>query len=57
MCEVPTLNESGLPGFDAASWYAVVAPDVLAQFARGEMDRWGKLSRSPAQNSIDRDAA
>jgi tripartite-type tricarboxylate transporter receptor subunit TctC len=26
MRDVPTLNESGLPGFDATSWYAVVAP-------------------------------
>jgi tripartite-type tricarboxylate transporter receptor subunit TctC len=82
MREVPTLNESGLPGFDATSWYAVVAPagtpraivdrlhaelvkainssevrgrltdegadietttpDALAQFVRGEMDKWAK---------------
>jgi tripartite-type tricarboxylate transporter receptor subunit TctC len=34
MREVPTLNESGLPGLDATSWYAVVA-----QFVRGEMDK------------------
>jgi tripartite-type tricarboxylate transporter receptor subunit TctC len=47
MCEVPTLDESGLPGFDATSWYAVVAPDVLAQFARGEMDTWGKAVKVP----------
>ena len=26
MRDVPTLIESGLPGFDATSWYAVVAP-------------------------------
>ena len=24
--EVPTIDESGVPGFDAASWYAVFAP-------------------------------
>jgi tripartite-type tricarboxylate transporter receptor subunit TctC len=24
--EVPTIHESGVPGFDAASWYAVFAP-------------------------------
>jgi tripartite-type tricarboxylate transporter receptor subunit TctC len=24
--DVPTLIESGLPGFDATSWYAIVAP-------------------------------
>ena len=24
--DVPTINESGVPGFDAASWYAVFAP-------------------------------
>jgi tripartite-type tricarboxylate transporter receptor subunit TctC len=23
---VPTLNESGVPGYDAASWYGVFAP-------------------------------
>jgi tripartite-type tricarboxylate transporter receptor subunit TctC len=82
MRDVPTLNESGLPGFDATSWYAVVAPagiprpivdrlhaelvkainssevrgrltdegadietttpDALAQFVRGELDKWAK---------------
>ena len=26
MPDVPTLIESGLPGFDATSWYAIVAP-------------------------------
>jgi tripartite-type tricarboxylate transporter receptor subunit TctC len=24
--DVPTLNESGLPGYDAASWYGLFAP-------------------------------
>ncbi len=24
--EVPTINESGLPGFDATSWYCIVVP-------------------------------
>jgi tripartite-type tricarboxylate transporter receptor subunit TctC len=24
--DVPTINESGVPGYDAASWYAVLAP-------------------------------
>ena len=24
--DVPTLNESGLPGYNAASWYALLAP-------------------------------
>jgi tripartite-type tricarboxylate transporter receptor subunit TctC len=24
--DVPTIDESGVPGFDAASWYAVFAP-------------------------------
>ena len=24
--EIPTINESGLPGFDATSWYCIVAP-------------------------------
>jgi tripartite-type tricarboxylate transporter receptor subunit TctC len=82
MREVPTLIESGLPGFDATSWYAVVAPagvpkpvadrlhaelvkainsndvrvrlidegadietttpEALAQFVRGEIDKWAK---------------
>jgi tripartite-type tricarboxylate transporter receptor subunit TctC len=82
MRDVPTLIESGLPGFDATSWYAVVAPaglpkpitdrlhselvkainsnevrvrlsdegadietttpEGLAQFVRGEVDKWAK---------------
>jgi len=37
--EVPTIDESGVPGFDAASWYAVFAPagtpkDVVAVLGR-----------------------
>jgi tripartite-type tricarboxylate transporter receptor subunit TctC len=24
--DIPTLNESGLPGYDAASWYGLFAP-------------------------------
>lgn len=37
--EVPTLDESGVPGYDAASWYAVFAPagtpkDVVAVLGR-----------------------
>ncbi len=34
--EVPTINESGLPGFEAVAWYAIMAPagtprDVVAK--------------------------
>jgi tripartite-type tricarboxylate transporter receptor subunit TctC len=41
--EIPTMSESGLPGFDATSWFAVYAPagtpaDVVAKL-NGEFNR------------------
>lgn len=31
MPQIPTVSESGLPGFDVTSWYGVFAPAVLPQ--------------------------
>ena len=31
MRDVPTLNESGLPGFEAATWYGIYAPKGIAR--------------------------
>jgi tripartite-type tricarboxylate transporter receptor subunit TctC len=35
MPEVPTLNESGLPGFEAATWYGIYAPKGTPREAIG----------------------
>jgi tripartite-type tricarboxylate transporter receptor subunit TctC len=42
--EVPTVAESGLPGFEASSWFGLLAPagtpaDVIAK-VNGELARW-----------------
>jgi len=48
MPEVPTLNESGLPGFEVATWYGIYAPKgtprealqwIAAQFAEAMGDK------------------
>ena len=37
MANVPTIAESGFPGFDATNWYAFVAP---GKTSRAILDRW-----------------
>ena len=42
--DVPTLHESGLPGFDASSWFGLLAPagtpaDVITK-VNGEVAKW-----------------
>jgi tripartite-type tricarboxylate transporter receptor subunit TctC len=48
MPDVPTLDESGLPGFEAATWYGIYAPKgtpraaierIYAQYAEAMQDR------------------
>jgi tripartite-type tricarboxylate transporter receptor subunit TctC len=36
---VPTISESGLPGFDAVNWYAFVAPGKTPEVI---LDKWNK---------------
>ena len=55
---VPTLNESGVPGYDAASWYGVFAPagvsksvlgtfsNEFGRFVQTEMAKWAKTIRA-----------
>jgi len=42
--DVPTIAESGLPGFEAISWFGVVAPAAtpaaIVSKLNAEMDRW-----------------
>jgi tripartite-type tricarboxylate transporter receptor subunit TctC len=63
--EIPTIGETGLPGFEAATWFGLVAPagtpkDVLAKLNTvvkrlGEMSdvqqRFNELGMMPASNS------
>jgi len=46
--DVPTIAESGFPGFNALNWYAFLAP---GKTPKGVIDRWnqeiGKALRSP----------
>jgi tripartite-type tricarboxylate transporter receptor subunit TctC len=65
--EIPTIGESGLPGFEAATWFGLVAPagtpkDVLTKLDAvvkrlGEMSdvqqRFGELGMMPASSSPD----
>jgi tripartite-type tricarboxylate transporter receptor subunit TctC len=42
--DVPTIAEQGLPGFEASSWFGVLAPtgtprEVIAKI-NGEIDKW-----------------
>ena len=58
--DIPTIAESGLPGFDAVSWFALFAP---ANTPRAIVDKWQtevrKILRSPdvakrlADNGLD----
>ena len=44
--EIPTVAEAGLPGFEAATWFALVAPaGTPRDVARGSMPR--SSARSP----------
>ncbi len=36
---VPTINESGVPGYDAASWYALFAPAGVSRDVLGTLSR------------------
>ena len=37
--DVPTLAESGLPGFDTSAWFAVLAPKATPEAVRAEIER------------------
>ena len=37
--DIPTLNESGLPGYDAASWYGLLAPAGTPKKIRDTLSR------------------
>ena len=47
--DLPTVAEQGLPGFEALSWYALMAPAgtpaELAAMLKKEYDFWGKFIR------------
>ena len=60
--DVPTVAESGLPGFEASSWFGLLAPagtprdvvakvnaevDALARLARGEGEAHRRRARTP----------
>ena len=51
--DVPTLAESGLPGFEAATWFALVAPAGTPQrrARRGSTPKSSARSRSPTSSS------
>lgn len=57
--ELPTVSESGVPGYAVASWYGVLAPrgtpaDIVAKL-NGEI---GAITRSPAMKDwLQRDGA
>ena len=65
--EVPSLSESGLPGFDAGGWYALFAPaatprevvvrlnsEVVKAFGQKEVyDRVEKTGLQPSPQSLD----
>jgi tripartite-type tricarboxylate transporter receptor subunit TctC len=69
--ELPTLSESGLPGFDVVSWYAIVAPagtapaivtkiqtSVAAALARQDVrEKLASLGAEPIGNTPDEFAA
>jgi tripartite-type tricarboxylate transporter receptor subunit TctC len=42
--DIPTIAESGLPGFEATSWFGVVAPagtpPAIISRLNSEMDKW-----------------
>src|SRR3546814_15700616 len=41
--EIPTVNESGIPGFEATAWYGYVVPkltpDAIAKVLETELER------------------
>lgn len=37
--DVPTVAESGYPGFDSSAWFAVLAPKATPEAVRGEIER------------------
>ena len=63
--ELPTLNESGLPGYDVTSWYGVFAPATTPNFIINKLNsqigqillladiqqRWASLGAEPLQNT------
>lgn len=65
--EVPSLSESGLPGFDAGGWYALFAPaatpreivtrlnsEIVKAFGQKDVyDRVEKTGLQPSPQSLD----
>jgi hypothetical protein len=47
--EFPTIAESGVPGLDATSWYAIFVPGFGARQHRGEMIGAGDQALKPSQ--------
>ena len=37
--DIPTIAESGLPGFDTSAWFAVLAPKATPEALRAEIER------------------
>src|SRR5437773_1918144 len=52
--EVPTLGESGLPGFDVTSWYGIVAPAATPHdiIARLQTEITGALSQPHVREKL-----
>ena len=52
--EVPTLGESGLPGFDVTSWYGIVAPAATPHdiIARLQTEITGALSQPDVREKL-----
>ena len=50
--EVPTIAESGLPGYEAINWYGVMVPArtpvQFAAFINREIPRWATIVRESA---------
>jgi len=37
--DIPTIAESGLPGFDTSAWFALLAPKAIPEATRAEIER------------------